>query len=161
VGVPWEEVDGDDACTVLVRLEQAGADLRRAITVRICCSASIRSREERSLTVYGDEGSLHYASQRPDAARPTAPDRWIISRTSLRSSEWVDERVPERILNALPQIADDLHRNWAALAREFVADVRDEPHADYPTFRQGWINQEIIEVARAGTGWTGIPRDSV
>jgi len=159
VGVPWEEVDGDDACTVLVRLGQPGTDLREAITVRICCSAAIQSREGRSLTVYGDEGSLHYARQNP--ARPTAPDRWIISRATLRSSKWVDERVPERILNALPQIADDLHRNWAALAREFVADIRDESCIPYPTFRQGWINQEIIGVARAGTGWTGIPRDSV
>jgi hypothetical protein len=57
------------------------------------------------------------------------------SRATLRTNDWVEEPVPESILKALPQIADDLQRDWAALAREFVADIRGEPHAPYPTFR--------------------------
>ncbi len=44
-----------------------------------------------------------------------------------------------------------------ALAREFVADIRGESHTSYPTFRHGWINQEIVEVARSGSGWRRIP----
>lgn len=161
VDVPWEEVDGDDACTVLLRLGAPGADSRDAVIVHISCSAVIRPREERTLTIYGDEGSLHYAGGVHFGIRPDTAARPTISRTTLQSQEWMDEPVPERVFQSLPQIGDDLQRDWAALAREFVAAIRGEPHSPYPTFRQGWINQEIIEAVRGGSGWRDIPHDLV
>ena len=161
VDVPWEEVDGDDACTVILRLGAPGADSRVTVIVHIHCSAVIRPREERSLTVYGDEGSLHYAGGVHFGIRPTTVARPSISRATLQYHQWTDEPVPERVFQNLPQIEDDLQRDWAALAREFVADIRGEPHSTYPTFRQGWINQEIIEVVRGGSGWRDIPHDIV
>jgi predicted dehydrogenase len=157
VNVPWEDVDGDDACTVLLRLGQPGSAPQDTVTVHIFCSAVIRSREERTLTIYGDEGSLHYAGTGRFGERPSATATPYISRATLTGNHWRDEPVPERIFQSLPHIANDLQRDWAALAREFVADIRGEPHSAYPTFRQGWINQEIIEVARAGSSWSTIP----
>lgn len=155
--VPWEAVDADDACTVLLRFGKPGADPRGTVHVHIHCSAVIRAREERTLTIYGDEGSLHYAGGLHFGTRPNAASPPYISRATLKSNEWVDEPVPERIFSALPQITNNLQRDWAALGREFVADILNEPHSPYPTFRQGWINQEIIEVARDGSGWRNIP----
>jgi predicted dehydrogenase len=127
--------------------------------VHIHCSAVIRAREERTLTVYGDEGSLHYAGRVHFGIRPPIADRPCILRARLHDHEWADEPVPEGVYHSLPQIGDDLQRDWAALAREFVADIRGEPSSTYPTFRHGWINQEIVEAARGGSGWRDIPHD--
>ena len=159
VDIPWEEVDGDDACTVLLRLGAPGADSRNTVFGHIHCSAVIRPHQERTLTIYGAEGSLHYAGGVHFGTRPKSAAQLYISRAALRSDEWVDEPVPERIFQGLPRIGNELQRDWAALAREFVAAIRGEPHSPYPTFRQGWINQEIIEAVRGGSGWRDIPHD--
>jgi len=159
VDVPWVEVDADDSCIVLVRLGQPGARPEDTITASIYCCSAIRGREGRSITIFGAEGSLHYdwvVDPRTNAARAGRP---YISRTSFSSSNWHDEPVPETIMQHLPQIAHGLHRDWAALAREFVADIRGEPHEGYPTFRHGWIYQEIVEAIRGGNGWVTIPQD--
>ncbi len=110
------------------------------------------------MTVYGEEGSLHYNWVVDPGTGPTRIQPYV-SRAAFASEEWHDEPVPERILESLPRIANGLHRDWATLAREFVADIRGQPHEPYPTFRQGWIFQEIVEAVRAGSGWETIPQD--
>jgi predicted dehydrogenase len=157
--VPWVEVDADDSCAVLVRLGQPGAEPADTITASIYCASTIRPRDGRSITVYGEDGSVHYdwvVDPRTNAARDGRP---CICRASFPSGEWQEEPVPESIIRRLPHIDHGLHRDWAALAREFVADIRGEPHEAYPTFRQGWIYQEITKVIREGVGWTAIPQD--
>lgn len=160
-GVPWVEVDADDSCTVLVRLGRPGAKPEDTITANIYCASTIRARDGRGMTIYGEEGSLHYdwvVDPGTNAARDGRP---YVSRASFPSGEWQEEPVPESIIRGLPQIAHSLHRDWAALAREFVADIQGEPHEAYPTFRQGWIYQEITKVIRDGAGWTAIPQEVV
>jgi hypothetical protein len=46
-----------------------------------------------------------------------------------------------------------LQNKWAALAREFVADIRGEAHCSYLNFGDGWRYQEAIDAIRAGRGW--------
>ena len=50
-----------------------------------------------------------------------------------------------------------MQRKWCALARDFVADVRGEPHQPYLTFRDGWRYQAAIDAIRAGRGWVELP----
>lgn len=157
--VPWVEVDADDSCTVVVRLGEPGARPEDTISASIYCCSSIRARDGRTITVYGDEGSLHYDWMLDPATNAACPAQPYVSRTSFASGEWRDEPVPGRILERLPRIAHALHRDWAALVREFVADVLGEPHDPYPTFRQGWIYQELVEAIRGGGGWVTIPQD--
>ncbi len=64
---------------------------------------------------------------------------------------------PQRLLERLPQIGDDIQNKWAALARDFVADIRGEPHEPYLTFRDGWRYQEAIDAIRAARGWHELP----
>ena len=159
VGVPWVDVDADDSCIVLARLGQPGANPEETITANLYCCSAIRGRDGRTMTVYGDEGSLHYewvVDPQSNAARAGVPH---VRRTGFATARWHDEPVPERILRGLPDIAHGLHRDWAALARDFVADIKGEPHEAYPTFRQGWIYQEITSVIREGGGWRDIPLD--
>jgi hypothetical protein len=46
---------------------------------------------------------------------------------------------------------------WNQLFREFVADVRGEGYAGYPTFHDGCAAAEIVEIALAQRGWTALP----
>ena len=61
--------------------------------------------------------------------------------------------VPQRLRDALPAIGEDTENKWAVLARDFVADVRGEPHQPYLTFHDGWRYQVAIDAIRAGQGW--------
>jgi predicted dehydrogenase len=60
--------------------------------------------------------------------------------------------VPERLAAAQPA-ADPVQSRWNALARDFLADVRGEPHAPYLTFEDGWRFQEVIDAIRHGAPW--------
>ena len=62
-----------------------------------------------------------------------------------------------RLLDALPAVGASEMNRWAALACDFVADLRGEPHRPYLTFRDGWRYQVAIDAIRAGTGWTALP----
>jgi len=59
----------------------------------------------------------------------------------------------------LPPEPDHSQRNWDQLAREFVADIQGQGNAGYQTFRDGWIYQEVIDIVRAGNGWTPVASD--
>jgi predicted dehydrogenase len=65
--------------------------------------------------------------------------------------------VPQRLVDALPQVGDDVQNKWVALVQDFVADIRGEPHNPYLTFRDGWRYQEVIDAIRAGRGWYQVP----
>lgn len=56
--------------------------------------------------------------------------------------------VPQRLLDALPNLGTGVENRWAALARDFVADLRGEPHAPYLTFSDGARYQRIAESIR-------------
>jgi predicted dehydrogenase len=64
---------------------------------------------------------------------------------------------PQRLLDQLPQIGDDVQNKWVALARDFVADIRGEAHQPYLTFHDGWRYQTAIEAIRAASGWYDLP----
>ena len=158
-GVPWVEVDADDSCIVVARLGQPGDRPENTITLNLYCCSSIRGRDGRTITVYGEDGSLHYDWVHDPKTNAAQDGRPFILRTGFASADWKEDPVPEHILQSLPQISHGLHRDWAALAREFTADIRGEAFEPYPTFRQGWIYQEITDVIRKGSGWVDIPQD--
>lgn len=156
--VPWVEVDADDFCIVLARLGQAGARVDDTITATIYCASCFRPLEGRTITAFGDEGSVHYnwiGEVKTNDQRVQSS----VYRTKFTSEEWKKETIPRRFFDRLPRIANVLHRDWAALAQEFTTDIRGESHEFYPTFRQGWIYQEIVGAVRRSDGWADIPMD--
>ena len=72
--------------------------------------------------------------------------------------EATEHPVPDRFVAALPGIESDLGR-YTALLRDFVADIRNEPHASYPTFRDGWRYQVAIDAIRNSRGIPPVPHD--
>jgi hypothetical protein len=65
--------------------------------------------------------------------------------------------VPPRLTDALPPPGNLPVDTWAALARDFRADIRGEAPQPYLTFYDGWRYQEAIDALRAGRGWYDLP----
>ena len=102
------------------------------------------------LRLYGTEGTLHGQGYGSYTVSRVAPGAAGAGPEPLP--------VPARLREAVPPLGDPLHSKWAALARDFLADVRGAPHAPYPTFFDGWRYQEAIDAIRAGRGWYDLPR---
>jgi len=65
--------------------------------------------------------------------------------------------VPQRLLDELPNVGDNVQNKWCALARDFVADIRGEAFRPYLTFRDGWRYQVAVDTIRSGQGWRDLP----
>ena len=97
------------------------------------------------VAVYGEKGVLHIEGAYTQGA------------VYLRTGEsWAEMTIPQRIHDALPPEPDHSQRNWDQLARDFVADIRGTGYNGYPTFRDGWIHQQVIDTVRSGQGWAVI-----
>lgn len=66
---------------------------------------------------------------------------------------WEERLLPDDITAAQPAIDDDTQRNWHIHVQAFVDDILGKGRADYQTFYDGWLYQEIIEAIRASGGW--------
>ncbi|WP_143069350.1 hypothetical protein [Paenibacillus sp. OV219] len=64
--------------------------------------------------------------------------------------------IPERLMEGFPQTGNQEQNKWNAFFREFVADIKNEPYQAYPTFREGYRDQRIIDAIRSGSGWTSL-----
>lgn len=144
----WVEVDSDWSYTVLVRLGDPSAPMADAVSATFRHSALNFGKHSDYVAVYGAKGALHIEGAYTQGA--------IFLRTG---EEWEELTIPERIHAMLPPEPDHSQRNWDQLARDFVADIRGETVADYPTFRDGWIHQQVIDIARAGGGWQMVERE--
>ncbi len=141
----WAAVDSDWAYTVLVRIgdPMATAD---AVSATFRHSALNFSKNSDYVAIYGEKGVLHIEGAYTQGA--------MYLRTN--ADRWEEITVPLHIHAALPAEPDHSQRNWDQLAREFVADIRGEGNSGYPTFRDGWMHQQVIDIVRSGQGWATI-----
>lgn len=70
--------------------------------------------------------------------------------------QWQELPVPQEIADQLPQIEGDTERNWHFLAREFVKDIKGEAFTPYPSFKEGSLYQQIIDIIRKNNNWTDV-----
>ena len=142
-------VDTDVAFSALLRLAGPQGDVRATMVGGV---GPHPPGETNRLRFYGEQGMLvadgTFAFTGVARMRPGAPEAEPLP-------------VPERLVAQLPHLDDGpLYQNWAALARDFVADVRGEPHQAYPTLRDGWRLQEVIDTIRESTGWHDVPTEA-
>lgn len=145
----WADVDSDWSYTVLLRLGDPQAPLEEAVSVTFRHSALNFGKNEDYVAVYGEKGVIHIVGAYTQGA--------VFLRTV--EHDWHELPVPEHIHAALPPEPDHSQRNWDQLARDFVADIRGNAVGAYPTFRDGWIHQQVIDIVRAGSGWQAIERE--
>jgi predicted dehydrogenase len=143
----WCACDFEEAASALLRFASP-APGRPEIQVTAILSSLVRSTwPPNGWRIYGDGGTLVAAAPMP------------LTITLQRSPDTEPEPmpVPQRLTDALPQIEDGVLMRWAALARDFVADVQGQPHQPYLTFYDGWRYQEAIDAVRDARGWHEIP----
>jgi predicted dehydrogenase len=140
----WRACDADAAISALLITSSVGEDISVSVVFSPVVAAPWPPSGWR---LYGDEGTL------------LADGFFSFTVCRLRSAGADREPlpVPQRLLDALPRVGDDATSKWAALADDFVADVRGEPHRPYLTFRDGWRYQEAIDAIRCGRGWYTLP----
>jgi predicted dehydrogenase len=143
--VEWRPRDADDAFTALLRLQTDRSEVHA--TFAFNRGIATPGRPDR-LVFYGDDGTL--------VAEGILIRQPSVFRAVADASEMEPLPVPQRLLDALPQVGDDVQNKWCALARDFVADIRGEPHRPYLTFHDGWRYQIAIDAIRAGN-WQAVP----
>jgi predicted dehydrogenase len=143
----WGEVDADFGYTVMVQLEMPDG-----YTASVLFHTSLMAPKQHPnyLAFYGTEGTLQLSAI--DAFWPNR-----IHHYSRGREAWEEMPVPQELIDALPHIEDHAQRDWNQLFREFVADIRGDGYAGYPTFHDGWVAAEVIEIVRKGQGWTALP----
>ena len=141
----WREANADWAYTVLARIGPAGTKPEEGVSVTFRHSNMQPQFLHDYVAFYGREGSIHIEG---------AYAQGTVHLYKRGKNEWEDLPIPARISDSLPKIENWARRNWTQLAREFVADIQGKGKSDYLTFREGWIFQEIIDIARARKGWS-------
>jgi len=144
----WAEVDSDWSYTVLARLGDPEAPVEEAVSATFRHSALNFAKQGDYVALYGEKGVLHIEGAYTQGA--------MFLRTD--GDSWTPLTVPDHIHEALPPETDHSQRNWDQLARDFVADIQGKAVAEYPTFYDGWIHQQVIDIARAGQGWQPVER---
>ena len=145
----WAEVDSDWSYTVLVHLGEPTADPADAVSATFRHSALTFAKNADYVAIYGEKGALHIEGAYTQGAM-------YLRTASNAGDSWEALTIPDHIHHSLPTEPDHSQRNWDQLARDFVADIQGEGDRGYPTFRDGWMHQQVIDVVRSGHGWAAI-----
>jgi len=143
----WRACDADHAFSALLQFAALVPD---APLVQVYVGINMmtsRVAPNNGWYFYGEQGMLV-----AEGVTPTA-----VFRRDDAAAQGEPLAVPPHLVAALPKVGDDFQNKWAALAGDFVADIRGEPHNPYLTFRDGWRYQEVIDAIRAGHGWYQVP----
>ena len=143
----WRETDADQAYTVVVQLQLADGAVANVLFRN---SGVDMPPQPSSVTFFGTEGMLRLSG-------PFWPDGTIEHFAPTRGA-WTELVLPQAVVDTLPPVDDAAQRQWNQFYREFVADVRGEGYAGYPTFRDGWVAVEVTDIARSGRSWTPLPK---
>lgn len=143
----WRDCDSDSGFTALLRI--GTRDAARPAQVSISATGHPAAWPPHGWRFHGTGGTLLANGHFSYTVR--------LHRAGEPDDQWEDLPVPQRILDAHPQVGDEFQRKWTALARDFVGDVIGQPQDRYLTFRDGWRFQEAFDTIRAGGGWTTIP----
>lgn len=126
----WRECDADTSYEAQLRFDTPTGE----VSVALVSGPSVTAGQ---LRLVGERGTL-------------IADGEAAFRVSLGGKEL---SIPPRLTAALPALDGGCQDRWAALARDFVADIRGEPHAPYLTFHEGARYQEAAEAIRRGHIW--------
>ncbi len=133
----WRENDADLSATVITGLELPDG---REIPALFRVSAFTGARAPGYLAVYGSTGTLHLEGQ-----------PWFnhLQHFIADDNRWVDV--------AIPTVDDPIQSGWNQLVAHLVADIQGTDDSEYPTFRDGYAANLLIDQVRAADGAAGAP----
>jgi predicted dehydrogenase len=141
----WRAADADMAYTVIAEIRLGDGNLANAL---FRASLMGSSPQPEFLVFHGEAGSLYM--------RGVWAEDDHIQRLMVGQQEWEEVPIAEAITGGLPDAPNPLQRCWNQFFREFVADVKGEGYAGYPTFHDGHTAAEVIDIARRGHGWEAL-----
>ncbi|HEX2517176.1 MAG TPA: Gfo/Idh/MocA family oxidoreductase [Chloroflexota bacterium] len=146
-GLEWRPCDADNAFSALLRFRADPQVSPAEVQVCLVASGARAAWPPNGWRLHGETGSLladgHFSYEVSLQRGPGDPRQPL--------------PVPQRLLQALPAVGTEFQNKWAALAREFVADVTGRPHHPYLTFLDGWRFALIADTIRSGRGWLDLP----
>ena len=149
----WRESDADISSSMVAEItprDSAGPPIR---ITGISSWNVVAAWPSAGFRIYGDTGTLAAdGMMNPENIRLwTAPE-----------ADPAHLEIPQRLIDAMPPFEGDAGHftqgKWAALARDFVAEIEGKDHAPYLTFFDGWRYQVAIDAIRAGQGWQDLPQ---
>jgi predicted dehydrogenase len=105
------------------------------------------------VAVHGSAGTL-LLSAVPGALWPEA----AMQRFDAASGRWEDVAIAPAGGAALPPAEDADQRQWNRFFADVAADIQGQGPGGYPTFREGWMAVEVMDIARDGRSWTALPQ---
>ncbi|MDP9352143.1 MAG: Gfo/Idh/MocA family oxidoreductase [Chloroflexota bacterium] len=144
----WRPVDADQGFTVLLQLGMPDGHTATAV---ITLPEGHREPHPSFCAIHGGQGSLYLTSEPGGYVTNHRLEHFDPTRGA-----WVDVDFPRSVV---PPGEDG--STWYPFFRDFVADVRGEGYAGYPTFRDGVVAVEVMEIIRSGRSWTPVPKHLV
>lgn len=143
--IEWGQSNVEWSYAVLAQLRSPFAE--RPVSVLFKDGGLVPRFHEDHIVFYGTEGAIyvkgHYGSG------PLY--LW-------KEGAWQELPPPQDIAAAVPDVDGETEQCWHTLAREFVRDIRGESVEPYPTFWEGSLYQQIIDLIREGDNWTDVSR---
>ncbi|WP_424930285.1 Gfo/Idh/MocA family protein [Amaricoccus tamworthensis] len=140
----WGESNVEWSYTVLAQLRSAFAT--KPVSVLFKHGGLVPRFHEDHIVFYGREGAIyiegHYGSGQ--------------LHYRSRTGDWKPLPLPEDIKTSVPDVEGDTEKCWHILAREFVRDIQGETVEPYPTFLEGSLYQQIIDIIRSNGNWTDV-----
>ena len=141
----WGESNVEWSYTVMARLESAMA--RQPVSVLFKHGGLVPRFHEDHVVIYGTKGAIylkgHYGS----------------GPVFLHDgSDWVEQQTPADIADAAPAGLGETEHCWHILAELFLRDIRGEQVPSYPTFKEGSLYQQIIDMIRRSEAWVDVKK---
>lgn len=142
----WRDSDIDSAYSLVVELLLPSGETVNAF---FRSAAYGTSPDPSRVVFYGKKGALTLA---------TGHDGVLVQHYDGARGTWEDMPPSDELAKAVPTVEDTVQRSWNMFFQAFVADLRGQPGAYYPTFHDGWVMAAITEAAWAGRGWSELPQ---
>lgn len=140
----WRAVDTDTSYSIVLQFAlPAGSE----VSARFDASMTSKSEVDDTMTLYGTTGTLVLT----DGNSPRELRHFDLTRGS-----WEKLVVPP-LGAANPWVEDYVQRDWNILIERFAADISGDGAAPYPTFEDGVLAAEIIDLVRSGRARVPLP----
>lgn len=137
----WGEVDADTGYTVMAQIEMPDNTSIPALFQYSGAPFPMPNH----LLFYGTAGTLLLTGEH---------DPNELQYYSQETQVWQKQEV-----EVWPTGAETGQKQWERLYHDFMADIRGEGYLGYPTYRDGWITNEVIDIVRSGQSWTPLPEN--
>ncbi len=143
----WRECDAEWDYSAFFKLGHPNPDTGNSILATMRTHPGVPShRPTGGWFFYGTQGTL------------VGRGGHILNSITKHVGEETEElSVPQNLIDDLPQISDEIQNKWTALVRDFLADIKGDPHEPYLTFHDGWRYQIAIDAIRESKGWATMP----